>query len=514
MTKSHKLNYLILLILGIISSFSLPPYNYFILNFVSYTFFFIFVFEGIRINLSFLKLFLYGWFFGFGYFLSSLYWISISLTFDDNFKFLIPLSVSIIPAFLAIFYGIAIAILKFLINKKKILSSIFIFSLSIGILEFVRGKILSGFPWNLIAYSFSEQIEFIQINSVIGVYAFNLFCLTLFSAPAIFILRQSRKEIFVLFFILLFGVANLIYGYLNLNSKKNFNIKKNINIVSVSTDVSLERFYSSKVDEYSIIENLINLSDTKRFLGEKTFFVWPEGVLPSTNVNDIMFYKELFEQNFDDNHYIAIGLNREETINGKKFFYNSLALIDSNANLIAYYDKKKLVPFGEFLPLENILSKLGLKSLTNNYQSYSKGKNEKSINIKDIDLNFLATICYEIIYSGELNLKSDYDFIINVSEDGWFGKSIGPHQHFAHSIFRAIENGRTVIRSANNGISAIIEPNGTIKSRIDLVETGSIFTNEIYFRDTIFSNYGNKTFFLLILIYIFLIFSFNKTKNE
>ena len=515
MTKSHKLNYLILLILGIISSFSLPPYNYFILNFVSYTFFFIFVFEGIRTNLSFLKLFLYGWFFGFGYFLSSLYWISISLTFDDNFKFLIPLSVSIIPAFLAIFYGIAIAILKFLINKKKILSSIFIFSLSIGILEFVRGKILSGFPWNLIAYSFSEQIEFIQINSVIGVYAFNLFCLTLFSAPAIFILRQSRKEIFVLFCILLTAVANLIYGYLNLDSKKNFNIKKNINIVSVSTDVSLERFYSSKVDEYSIIENLINLSDTKRFLGEKTFFVWPEGVLPSTNVNDIMFYKELFEQNFDDNHYIAIGLNREETINSKKFFYNSLALIDSNANLIAYYDKKKLVPFGEFLPLENILSKLGLKSLTNNYQSYSKGKNENSsINVKDIDLNFLATICYEIIYSGELNLKSDYDFIINVSEDGWFGKSIGPHQHFAHSIFRAIENGRTVIRSANNGISAIIEPNGIIKSRIDLVETGSIFTNEIYFRDTIFSNYGNKTFFLLILIYIFLIFSFNKTKNE
>ena len=510
MTKSHKLNYLILLILGIVSSFSLPPYNYFILNFVSYTFFFIFVFEAIRTNLSFLKLFLYGWFFGFGYFLSSLYWISISLTFDDNFKFLIPLSVSIIPAFLAIFYGIAIAILKFLINKKKILSSIFIFSLSIGILEFVRGKILSGFPWNLIAYSFSEQIEFIQINSVLGIYAFNLICLTLFSAPAIFILRQSRKEIFVLFCILLTAVVNLIYGYLNFDLKKNFSIKKNINIVSVSTDVSLERFYSSKVDEYSIIENLINLSDTKRFLGEKTFFVWPEGVLPSTNVNDIMFYKELFEQNFDDNHYIAIGLNREEVIDGNKSFYNSLALIDRNANLKAYYDKKKLVPFGEFLPLENILSKLGLKSLTNNYQSYSKGKNEKSINIKDIDLNFLATICYEIIYSGELNLKSEYDLIINVSEDGWFGKSIGPHQHFAHSIFRAIENGRTVIRSANNGISAIIEPNGTIKSRIDLVETGSIFTNEIYFRDTIFSNYGNKTFFLLILIYIFLIFSFNR----
>jgi len=515
LTKSHKLNYLILLILGTLSSFSLPPYNYFILNFVSYTFFFIFVFEAIRTNLSFLKLFLYGWFFGFGYFLSSLYWISISLTFDDNFKFLIPLSVSIIPAFLAIFYGIAIAILKLLINKKKILSSIFIFSLSIGILEFIRGKILSGFPWNLIAYSFSEQLEFIQINSVLGIYGFNLFCLTLFSTPAIFILRQSKKDLIVLFFILLIGITNLIYGYLNLDLKKNLNVKKNINIVSVSTDVSLERFYSSKVDEYSIIENLINLSDSKKFLDKKTLFVWPEGVLPSTNVNNIKFYQELFKQNFDDDHYILIGLNREEANNGNKSFYNSLALIDSSANLLAYYDKKKLVPFGEFLPLENVLSKLGLKSLTNNYQSYSKGKNKKSLlNVNDLDLNLLATICYEIIYSGELNSKSDYDLIINVSEDGWFGNSIGPHQHFAHSIFRAIENGKTVIRSANNGISAIIEPNGKIKSTIDLDDTGSIFTNEIYVRDTIFSNHGNKTFFLLILIYIFLIFSFNRTKNE
>ncbi len=515
MTKSLKLNFLIILILGIISSFSLPPYNLFILNFISYTFFFIFIFEGIRINHTFLNLFLYGWFFGFGYFLSSLYWISISLTFDDNFKFLIPLSISVIPAFLAIFYGFAIAILKFLVNKKKLISSIFIFSLSLGIFEFVRGKILSGFPWNLIAYSFSEQLEFIQINSVIGVYGFNLFCLTLFCAPALFILKKSRKEIFVLFFIILTGIANLIYGYLNFDPKKNFDKKKNINIVSVSTDVSLERFYSSKVDEYSIIENLINLSDVKRFFDKKTFFVWPEGVLPLTNINNIKFYQELFEQNFDDDHYILIGLNREETNNLNKSFYNSLAIIDNNANLLSYYDKKKLVPFGEFLPLENVLSKLGLKSLTNNYQSYSKGQNKKSLlNVNNIDLNFLATICYEIIYSGELNSKSDYDLIINISEDGWFGNSIGPHQHFAHSIFRSIENGRTVIRSANNGISAIIEPNGKIKSKIDIDDTGSIFTNEINMRDTIYSNYRNKTFFLLILIYIFFIFSFNKTKNE
>ena len=180
-----------------------------------------------------------------------------------------------------------------------------------------------------------------------------------------------------------------------------------------------------------------------------------------------------------------------------------------------YYDKRKLVPFGEFLPLENVLSLTGLKSLTNNYQSYTKGKDKKPIlNIEDINLKLLATICYEIIYSGTLNNNFDYDLIINISEDGWFGNSIGPHQHYAHSKFRSIELGKALIRSANNGISAIINPTGKIKSLIDLEETGSIYTSEIKHKVTLFSKYGNKMYFVLIFIYIFLILSIRRLDHE
>ena len=104
---------------------------------------------------------------------------------------------------------------------------------------------------------------------------------------------------------------------------------------------------------------------------------------------------------------------------------------------------------------------------------------------------------------------------MNISEDGWFGQSIGPDQHFAHSIFRAVESGKYVLRSANNGITAIINPLGIIEQKIDLNKTGYIdFTNIRKIRTTLFAQYGNKIFVIIILLYIFLIFSFNKLKNE
>ena len=163
------------------------------------------------------------------------------------------------------------------------------------------------------------------------------------------------------------------------------------------------------------------------------------------------------------------------------------------------------------------MDKTGLKPLTNNYQSFSKGDLREIIEIKkkNFSLRILPLICYEIIYSGKLFKNSNYDFIINISEDGWFGKSIGPKQHFDHSIFRAIESGKYVIRSANNGSSVIINPLGEIEKEIDYEKDGYIdFTSRRDLEPTIFSIYGNKIFLVLILLYIFLIFSFNRIRDE
>ena len=228
-------------------------------------------------------------------------------------------------------------------------------------------------------------------------------------------------------------------------------------------------------------------------------------------------YNEIFKKNFDENHIIGLGIISRELINNEYSFYNSFSIFDKDLNLIENYDKNNLVPFGEFIPFENLLNKIGLKVITNNFGSFSKGKERRIIDIKDNfeKFKFLPLICYEIIYSGNLSKNFDFDFIFNISEDGWFGKSIGPKQHFTHSIFRAIENGKYVIRSANNGMAGVINPLGEIEQKINFGEDGYIDFNKRKNVDkTIFSTIGNLIFVFLILLYIFLIFSFNRIKNE
>ena len=159
-----------------------------------------------------------------------------------------------------------------------------------------------------------------------------------------------------------------------------------------------------------------------------------------------------------------------------------------------------------FLPMENLLKNIGLKSLTNNYQSYSKGQKREIIefNQNNFSIKILPLICYEIIYPGKLYKNDEFDIIVNISEDGWFGQSIGPEQHFVHSIFRAIESGKYVMRSANNGIAAIVNPLGIVEEKINFNEVGYIdFMKMRKIQPTVFSKYGNKIFGLIILLYIF-----------
>ena len=514
MFKKDFINYFYIIFLGALSSYSLPPYNYFIINFITFSLFFIFIFnkkKKISNNKYFFK---YGWCFGFGYFLFSLYWIAISLTFDQSFKFLIPVAVILLPAFLAIFYGL-ITYLFSILYLKNVTSSFLIFSILFGTIEFIRGFILTGFPWNLVSFSFSNSIYFIQILSIIGTYSFNLICITLFTVPALFFLRKSKIEIMVCFFFILLSAGFLIFGNIKV---KNFNdiksVKNSYKIRAISPNISIDKFYS-KQDELKIINELVKLSAPKKI--EPTIFLWPEGIIPDSYLRDINIYKDLFINNFGQDDLIIMGLNSIKKKNNKDLFYNSMAMFNNKLELIAGYNKVNLVPFGEFTPFESILSLIGLKTVTNGYQSFSSGKVRIPLNAKNskIDLNLLPLICYEIIYSGKLSKDSNFDYIINISEDGWFGNSIGPRQHFSHSIFRSIESGKYIIRSANNGISAIINPTGYIEQKIEFGSTGYVELSESKIvKSTLFMLYGNKIFLMLILIYIFLIFSFNKLKYE
>ena len=285
MIKKNYIEIVFLISLGVASSLSLPPYNYLIINFFTFSSFFIFLFKKSKTTKSKKDFFFYGWLFGFGYFLSSLYWISISLTFDQNFKFLIPITIILIPSFLGIFYGLVT--FCFIISKpQKIVSSFFIFSLLFGVFEFIRGSILTGFPWNLIAYSFVNHLEILSITSIIGTYGFNLFCISLFTSPAIFILRETKKDIGVCVIFLFLPFLFYLYGS---SYKETFNSSDNVSydykVRAIGSNISLDRYYSN-IDPVSVINDLINISEPER--DEKTIFVWPEGILPDISQKELV----------------------------------------------------------------------------------------------------------------------------------------------------------------------------------------------------------------------------------
>ena len=514
MKKKLKQDSLIFFFLGAFSSLSLPPFNFFLINFFTFSCFFILLFKKSNIQSNKKIFFYYGWLFGFGYFLTNLYWITISLTFDHNFNLLIPIALVTIPAFLALFFGF-VTLLFFIFNFKNLISAFFLFSLLFGLIEYVRGNILTGFPWNLIIYSFSENTSFLSFMSVIGTYSFNLLVISFFTAPAIYIIRRSKKEIILTILMLLFPI--LLFTFSSYQKKIFYSkeLKENSYTIRViGSNISLDRFYEN-TDTENVIDDLIKLSSPNQ--EKKIFFLWPEGIIPNTYQDKFDLYSDQFKKKFNKNHLIGLGITSRSLNKDKYDYFNSFSIFDNNLNLIENYNKVNLVPFGEFLPFEKLLNKIGLNVITNNFGSFTKGDNRKIIQVESNSqsLRFLPLICYEIIYSGNLLKNSNFDFILNISEDGWFGKSIGPKQHFVHSKFRAIESGKYVVRSANNGMTAIINPLGEIEKKIDYGKEGFIdFEKRRDIEPTIFSVYGNKIFIISILLYIFLIFSFNKFKNE
>ena len=493
----------ILFCLGFLSSFSLPPYNFFLINFFTFpVLFYILVINNSR---NLLNSFLIGWFYGFGYFLSNLYWISNSLKYDENFENLIILSILLIPSLLSLFYGLFSYLLKFF-NIKMNFSSILIFSLSFSVVEYLRGTILGGFPWNLITFSLVNIISSLQILSFIGTYSLNLLVISFYTLPIIifFNIKNLRKLTILLLAALILSI-NIYYGLNKIEQAEN-KPKKIISpsIKLVSPKFNIERFF---VDEP--VEDKINeLFQNSYPLDKDLILVYPEGITNIGEINQLENDFDNISNQLTDNSKIILGITFDD---GEKIF-NSLAVFNKEFEIEDKYNKNKLVPFGEFLPLEKFLSKFGLKKITHGYKSFSSSTERNILSIGEI--SFLPLICYEIIFSGALTKNTDnYDFILNISEDGWFGNSIGPVQHFSHSIFRSIEEGKDILRVANNGISAHVNSNGKIIKMLDTTEKGSIEINSVSKAfPTFFSIYGNKIFFFLAFIYISLIFLFKKLK--
>ncbi len=494
--------------LGAIGVLSFSPFNITLINF--------FIIPGLFLLVSFVNkksksiyrrrpylrnLFFIGYSFGIGFFLSNTYWISYSLTFDENLRSIIPFSIILIPLTLGLFFGFASLVFGPFIKNNY--SSFFLFCLIFSLTDYLRGIILSGFPWNSWSYSWSWALEIIQILNPIGLYAFNSISIAFFCSPVILFYENKSKYLVFSSFLLIF-FSFYIYGSYKINNDQRsiLKAKETVNVKIISPNFNM-RYLQSDNEIKKAIEKVVRYSDPDP--NKKTIFIWPEGTFAGIYFEDLKKFSNIFNNNFSKNHLIILGINTQ--YNNEKF-YNTLIVINNNLDVIYKYNKIKLVPFGEFLPFDEIFEKFGLKKITQGYGSFSAGS--KQDNFKYKNFNFLPLICYEIIFP-KLVQQSDKknNLIINISEDAWFGNSIGPSQHFTKAIFRSIENNTYLVRSANKGFSAFINNNGKVLKTLSPNETGNIELDVPLLEDYP-KNRNDLIFFLLLITYTIIFITLRK----
>lgn len=422
---------------------------------------------------------LVGWWFGFGYFFAGLYWIGAAFLVEaDVFGWMMPFAVIALPAGLALFHGLGAALARLIWVEGPL--RIFAFAIGLLTAEWLRGHVLTGFPWNLFGQAVAFTDVTAQAASVVGVYGLTALGLVVFAAPAALVEPSGARPLarrFVAGFTLLVIIVDIGFGVGRLAGAPTVrpDDRGGVRIRIVQPAINQAQKWSPEYRS-TTLDTLLALSDRKtdpETLGAMSFglVVWPETALPFFLTEEPEALGRISTL-IPAGTVLVTGAPRVEPAGEQNRFYNSIYAIAGGGRILGAYDKVHLVPFGEYLPLEGLLSRLGLRQIVPAVGGFSAGPARHTLELPGIGrAGFL--VCYEVIFSGEVIDRSDRpDVLINITNDGWFGDTAGPHQHLDQARLRAIEEGLPLLRAANTGISSVIDAYGRIVAHLDLGERG------------------------------------------
>lgn len=409
----------------------------------------------------------YGWLWAFGYFVFSLYWIGNALLVEGNpYKWAWPLAVCGLPALLAFFNAFSCLIAGRFLDLKRWYGYLG-FVLLIGIFEWLRGHVFTGFPWNLYGYTWADTLPIAQIASLESVYLLTLLSVFWFTVVGFAITSKCMKSKMILgALVFITAASGFWFGHMRLQEDVAFHDDVTVKVIQPNTSQA-EKWQRDKMDGH--FQNSISLSQPSGDEVGKTLIIWPETTLSPAFLNSEHYRGEIARmlRNYNGEAILMTGALRYEE--DTKTYYNSLLSIDEDGVVARIYDKSHLVPFGEYIPFQKWIPLAPIVQ----FQGFKKGQGLQDFQIFD-GLHYSPLVCYEIIFPNKSTAKdTQADFIVNVTNDGWYGRSPGPHQHLVKTRFRAIEEGRPVLRAANTGISAIIDPYGRE------LHTGELFTQDI-----------------------------------
>jgi apolipoprotein N-acyltransferase len=345
--------------------------------------------------------------------------------------------------------------------------------------EWLRGHLLTGFPWNSFGYALTSPLELAQSASIIGIWGMTFIAIAVFASPATLIDNRSTAAqrwlplacgLFVLAVMAGFGAWRLA------GTPTTFVNGVELRIMQPNLQQDEKFNYSAKAQVMDLYLRLSAGAGAARpsGLGDVTHLIWPESAFPFFLTREPDALAQIASL-LSRGKVLITGADRTEegapTGNAAET-HTSVYVIDDRGSVLGRYDKVHLVPFGEFLPFQDLLERLGLMQLTKVEGGLSAGESRRSLAVPGAP-PMRALICYEIIFPGEAVPAGERPgWLLNVSNDGWFGISTGPYQHLQQTRIRAIEEGLPVVRAANTGISAVIDPLGRILRSLPLGTQG------------------------------------------
>ena len=421
-----------------------------------------------------------GWWFGFGYFLAGLWWIgSAFLVEADAFAWMIPFAVLAMPAGLALFFAAAALLARFFWMEGAI--RVLVLGASLAGFEWLRGHVLTGFPWNAIGYGFAANTLMMQPAALIGVYGLGLVGFIVFASPAVLADTTSlrRRLTFVGAAGALFAGC-LLYGAVRLAQDGPADVP-DVRLRIVQPNIpQAEKWVPG--NEKWIFERYLDLSaaplgpeDTR--LDGITHVIWPESAFPFILTEQPRALAAI-DALLPEGTVLITGAARAEPAveprpDHETDYYNSVYVIADDATIIEAYDKVHLVPFGEYLPLRGLLTKLGVENLVRMPGGFSAGYARRNLTAPGAP-SFSPLVCYEAIFPLSVVSKGKRpEWLLNLTNDSWFGDTPGPHQHLRQTRLRAVEEGLPVVRDANTGISAVIDARGRVRGKLPLGHAGA-----------------------------------------
>ena len=406
-----------------------------------------------------------GWAFGFGYLCLGLYWITAALFTDiGKYWWLVPFALTLLPAALALFWAIA-ALLAGRLAPARTLGRFLAIVIAFSAIEFLRGTILSGFPWNLPGYAFLSVLPVMQGAALIGSYGMTVLAIAFGGAAACFAYSgQSIRQRCLPFAVTLAIIVALgAWGQWRLDSHPT-TYRKDVVVRLVQPNIAQENKWEPS-QRRANLDKLIDLSNRLPVVegaDMPNITIWPESAVPyAVTVDEAA--RQAVSLAAGDNGVLITGTPHREYEAGDVRYFNSVVGVDASADITGRYDKVKLVPFGEFLPLRSWLQPLGLDAIAAGSADFSRGGNNVQPLLPDNMPQPLVMVCYEAIFPGAfLNRVAASDWIVNVTNDAWFGNTAGPYQHFHIARTRAIETGLPLVRVANTGLSGVVDAYGRV----------------------------------------------------